>query len=78
MEAGQAACMLSDPDLRETLQWSSEDTRGKTVASRLKDLISGEGKGSFQRVPREKMFDPASAWGQVHKSHHLISNLGTD
>lgn len=66
-QAGQAACMLSDPVLREALKWSREDTRGKTVASRLKDFFSEEGKGSFQRVRREQIFDPASTWGQVQK-----------
>lgn len=58
--------MLSDPALREALKWSSEDLKGHTVANRIKDLLSEEGKGSFQRVPREQMLDPASAWGQVN------------
>lgn len=65
VQAGQAACMLSDPGLFEALKWSSEDLKGHTVASRLKELLSEEGKGSFQRVSREQMLDPASPWGQV-------------
>lgn len=57
--------MLSDPALREGLEWSSEDLKGHTVANRLKALLSEEGKGSFQRVTREHMLDPASGWAQV-------------
>lgn len=57
--------MLSDPTLNETLKWSSEDPKGDTVANRLKDLLSEEGKGSFERVRREQMLDPASTWLQV-------------
>lgn len=55
--------MLSDADLSETLKWTSEDTTGNTVANRIKKIISEEGHGSFQRVRRAQMFDPASAWG---------------
>lgn len=55
--------MLSDPALREALKWSIEDPKGHTVANRLKRLLSEEGKGSFQRLSREQMLDPASAWG---------------
>lgn len=55
--------MLSDPTLHDALKWSSDDPRGDTVANRLKDLFSEEGKGSFQRVRREQMLDPASVWG---------------
>lgn len=58
--------MLSDPALREVLRWSSGDPKGDTVANRLKGLLSEEGKWSFQRVRREQMLDPTSAWGQVN------------
>lgn len=54
--------MLSDPVFKDELKWSSHDRRGKTVASRLKNLLSEEGKGSFQRVRKEQMLDPASTW----------------
>lgn len=57
--------MLSDPKLREALEWSSEDPEGDTVANRLKDVLSEEDKGSFQRVREGQMLDPASSWGQV-------------
>lgn len=60
--------MLSDPKLGEALEWSSEDVKGDTVANRLKELLSEEGEGSFQRVRKEQMLDPASAWGQVNSA----------
>lgn len=70
--------MLSDPALREALEWGSEDPRENTVANRLKNLISEEGRGSFQRVRREQMLDPASTWGQVLFVRHLMLMPETD
>lgn len=70
--------MLSDPALREALEWGSEDLKENTVANRLKNLISEEGKGSFQRVRREQMLDPASTWGQVMFVRHLMLMPETD
>lgn len=60
--------MLSDPSFNEGLKWSSQDAKGNTVASRLKQILSEEGNGSFQRVRREQMLDRMSTWGQVNKT----------
>lgn len=70
--------MLSDPALREALEWGSGDHKENTVANRLKNLISEEGKGSFQRVRREQMLDPASTWGQVIVARPLMLMPETD
>ncbi|POS73943.1 hypothetical protein DHEL01_v207663 [Diaporthe helianthi] len=74
--AGQAACMLSDPAFNEKLKWSVQDARGNTVASRLKQIMSEEGNGSFQRVPGQQMLDPASAWRQVNTREVPKSGAG--
>lgn len=66
IQAGQAACMLSDPTLKEKVQWSHDDPQGNTVANRIKRHLAEDGKGSFQRVRREQMLDPTSAWEQVN------------
>ncbi|KAG6361304.1 hypothetical protein INS49_009529 [Diaporthe citri] len=72
--ADQAACMLSDPALHEALKWSSDDLQGHTVANRLKELLSEEGKGSFQRVARGRMLDPASATYPVPERLNVVCN----
>ncbi|KAL1865327.1 hypothetical protein Daus18300_007217 [Diaporthe australafricana] len=67
--AGQAACMLSDSITYQSIEWRKEDSKGNTVANRVKKLLAEEGKGSFQRVRKEEMLDPTSTWGQVNNNH---------
>lgn len=60
--------MLSDPIIHQSIQWRSEDSKGDTVANRVKALLAEEGKGSFQRVRKEQMLDPTTTWEQVNNN----------
>lgn len=66
--------MLSDPVMEGSMKWHKDDAKGHTVGSRIKTLLGVEGRGSFQRVHKERMVDPANTWGHVENTHFPLNH----
>lgn len=76
-QGGLVACYLSHPDFSERFIWSVDDPKGATVGNRMKQWLTTEGQGAYQRVSADNILDgPRSDWRYVYFSFDVAAAYG--